>query len=148
VAEYCSLEDLTTLGIFADALRSVDPQVQEEAIRAASDEMDGYLGSRYKLPLTAWGRDVRIMCVRLSVYTIVASRGFNPNSSGDAQILEMHDLAERWMKRVSDGSLALTVTDSANLEPGHVSGGVQVFSNGGRGYQGSSTSGAFTGRGR
>lgn len=150
MAAYCSLGDLTSLGIFADALRSVSTSAMQTAIEAASDEMDGYLGSRYKLPLTAWGKDVRMMCARLSVYIIISGRGFNPNEAGDAQILELHDMAERWLKRVSDGDLALTVTDSTNLEPGHVSGGVQLFSNQSRGYQGSpySCGGAFTGRGR
>jgi phage gp36-like protein len=147
VAAYCSRTDLTNLGIFADALRTISTTVQDGAIAAASDEMDGYLGSQYKLPLTAWGQDVRLMCARLTIYTLISSRGFNPNSPGDSQILDAHDMTERWLKRVADGNLALTVTDSSAVGIGHVSGGVQLTSNRSRGYQDDErcNGGAFTG---
>jgi phage gp36-like protein len=149
-AAYCSRDDLTNLGIFADALRTTSATTQDAAIATASDEMDGYLGSQYKLPLLSWGQDVRLTCVRLAVYILIAARGFDPDASGDRQIMDARDIAERWLKRVSDGSLALTVTDSANLESGHVSGGVQILSNANRGYQSDSVhcGGAFTGRRR
>jgi phage gp36-like protein len=149
-AAYCTRGDLTTLGIRSDALRSILVGDQDAAIASASDEMDGYLGSRYKLPLTAWGSDVRIMCARLAIYSLISARGFNPNSSGDSQLVEMRDIAERWLVRISNGSLALTVTDSSNVEAGHVSGGVQLVSNRSRGYQndGSRCGGAFTGGNR
>ena len=145
-AAYCTRNDLTTLGIRSDALRSVSALQQDAAIASASDEMDGYLGSRYKLPLSAWGSDVRIMCARLAIYSIISARGFNPESSGDSQLVEMRDIAERWLVRISNGSLALTVTDASNVEAGHVTGGVQLVSNRGRGYQNddSRCGGAFT----
>ena len=151
MAAYCSRTDLTNLGIFPDALRTISTTQQDAAIAAASDEMDGYLGARYKLPLTAWGQDVRLMCARLAIYICISTRGFNGNSPGDDQLILAHDMAERWLKRISDGSLALTVTDSANIESGYVSGGVKVGSNRSRGYQSDSTStscysGGFTGR--
>ena len=147
MAAYCVRADLTKLGIFSDALRTISTTDQDAAIAAVSDEMDGYLGSQYKLPLTAWGQDVVMMCARLAVYTLVSVRGFNSNSPGDNQILETHDMAERWLKRISDGSLALTVTDSSAVGIGHVSGGVQLTSNRSRGYQddGRCNGGAFTG---
>ena len=87
------------------------------------------------------------MCARLAVYTLISARGFNPNNPGDEQLLQAHDMAERWLKRVSDGSLALTVTDSSSQGPGYVAGGYQLSSNQQRGYQGDGTScgGAFTG---
>ncbi len=148
MAAYCTRAELTSLGIFSDALRTIGTDQQDTAIAAASDEMDGYLGARYKLPLTAWGQDVRLMCARLAVYNLIAVRGYNPSSPGDAQLLETHEMAERWLKRVSDGSLALTVTDSSGLEISHISGGVKLMSNAGRGYQGDDEAGAFTGRAR
>ena len=150
MASYCELDDLTRLGISADAIRGIDIDQQQAAIDASSDEMDGYLGSQYKLPLTAWGKDVRLMCARLAVYTLMCARGFNPENPGDTQLLEMHDMAERWLKRVSDGSLALTVTDSSQQGIGFVAGGVQITSNGSRGYRsdGRHYGGAFTGRGQ
>ena len=149
MAAYCSRDDLTNLGIFADALRTTSAIKQDAAIAAASDEMDGYLGSRYKLPLSDWGQDVRLMCARLAIYILIAARGYNPESPGDAQVLEAHDMAERWLKRVSDGDLALTVTDASAQGIGYVSGGVQLLSSRSRGYQdtdGLRSGGAFTGR--
>ena len=150
MAAYCSWEDLTNLGISPDAIRSITSDQQDAVIAAASDEMDGYLGSQYKLPLVAWGQDVRLMCARLAVYILISARGFNPDNPGDSQILEAHDMAERWCKRVSDGSLALTVTDSSGQGIGAVSGGVKISSNRSRGYadDGIHCGGAFTGRRR
>ena len=147
MAAYCSRTDLTNLGIFADALRTTSTDKQDAAIAAASDEMDGYLGSKYKLPLSAWGQDVRLMCARLAIYILIAARGYNPESPGDAQLEVAHDMAERWLKRISDGDLALTVTDSSAQGIGHVSGGVQLTSSRSRGYQDDGThyGGAFTG---
>jgi phage gp36-like protein len=147
MASYCSRTDLTNLGISPDALRSISTDQQDAVIAATSDEMDGYLGSQYKLPLVAWGQDVRLMCARLAIYTLIAARGFNPDNPGDTQLLEAHDMAERWLKRVSDGSLALTVTDSSSQGPGFVAGGYQLSSNRQRGYQddGIHCGGAFTG---
>lgn len=149
MAAYCTQEELVKLGIFADALRTVDPDDQDAAIVAASDEMDGYLGSQYKLPLVTWGNDVRQMCARLAVHTLISARGFNSSSSTDDQITQMREIAERWLKRVSDGSLALTVTDSSGQGVGYVAGGAIVQSNRSRGYQNDDgCGGAFTGRGR
>ena len=144
---YCEWSDLTNLGVSPDAIRSISTDQQDAVIAAASDEMDGYLGSQYKLPLVKWGQDVRLMCARLAVYILISARGFNPDNPGDTQLLEAHDMAERWLKRVSDGSLALTVTDSSNKGEGYVAGGVAISSNRSRGYEGGSDcGGAFTGR--
>ena len=150
MAAYCSRTDLTNLGIPADAIRSISTDQQDAVIAAVSDEMDGYLGSQYKLPLLNWGQDVRLMCARLAIYALMAARGFNPDNPGDTQIQDAHGIAERWLKRVSDGSLALTVTDSSNQGPGFVTGGYQILSNQQRGYKsdGIHHGGAFTGRRR
>jgi phage gp36-like protein len=148
VASYCSRDDLTSLGIFPDALRTISTTQQDTAIEAASDEMDGYFGARYVLPLTDWGQDVKLMCARLAIYILIASRGFNASSPGDDQLVIAHDMAERWLKRIADGSLAPRVTDSSGLAVGRVSGGVLLASSRSRGYQddGSRCGGAFTGR--
>ena len=150
MAAYCSQEDLTNLGINPDAIRSITSDQLDAAIAAASDEMDGYLGSQYKLPLTAWGQDVRLMCARLAIYIVMAARGINPDNPGDQQLESARAIAERWCKRISDGSLALTVTDSSQQGSGYVAGGVQISSNRSRGYEddGVNCGGAFTGNRR
>jgi phage gp36-like protein len=148
VSSYCTRAELAGLGINADALRGITTTAQDAAIVAASAEMDGYLGARYKLPLSAWGADVSMMCARLAVYLLISVRGFNANDPGDAQILEAHDMAERWLSRIAAGNLAPQVTDSAAQGAGHVSGGVMIGSNSTRGYQdadGLEGGGAFTG---
>lgn len=148
-SQYCTVAELTTLGIRAEALRGIPEAEQVTAIEAASDEMDGYLGSRYVLPLTAWGRDVRTACARLAVYQLIVVRGFNSSRAGDSQLLEQREATERWLARIANGSVAPRVTDSsAAPEPGKVSGGVKVLSNTTRGYSaaGGWNGGAFTGR--
>jgi len=144
---YCTLADLKDLGILEDAIRTISTERQQKAIEAASAEMDGYLGSQYRLPLKNWGLDVKMMCARLATYILIAARGFDPDDDGDRQIQAMHDMAERWLQRVANGNMAIQVEDSSGQGQGLLTGGALVVSNGSRGYQ-DQNGGAFTSRRR
>lgn len=135
MARYCTQTELVRYGIRAEALRNISSDELDSAIDAASDEMDGYLGSRYVLPLAAWESDVRMHCARLAVYTLIVVRGFNPGRAGDEQLRLQREDAIAWLVRVSNGSVVPRVTDaSAGATEGKVSGGVHVSSNESRGY--------------
>lgn len=149
MASYCTVAELATLGIRSEALRGISEADQTTAIEAASDEIDGYLGARYVLPLSAWESDLRAHCARLAVYQLLAVRGVNPARPGDEQVQQMRDIAERWLHGISNGSIVPRVTDaSSGAAAGHVSGGVKVTSYTSRGYStvDGYTGGAFTGR--
>lgn len=137
MAEYCTTAQLTQYGIRAEALRTIDPSDLQAAIEAASDTIDGYLRSRYELPLVAWGKDITVICARLAVYQLVVVRGFNAARAGDEQIEKQYDVSLATLKDIPPGKYSPSVTDSSSAaSPGASApaGTVQVFSDSSRGY--------------
>lgn len=137
MAAYCTPDELTQFGIRAEALRTIDPSDLQAAIDAASDTIDGYLRSRYALPLVAWGKDITVICARLAVYQLVVVRGFNAARAGDEQIEKQQELSMQTLRDIPPGRYSPSVTDaSSGAEPGASApaGTVQVFSSGTRGY--------------
>jgi phage gp36-like protein len=118
-------------------LRSIVDSDLQAAIGAASDVVDSYLRSRFKLPLTAWGSDIRRLCAKIAVYDLMMVRGFNSSRAGDEQIQRQYDDAVQALRDISNEKSTPNVTDSsAGAAPGEVHGGgtVQVHSYGSRGY--------------
>lgn len=149
--QYCTATDLASLGIRPEALRGISIPDITDAIKAAGDEIDGYLGARYELPLRSWGSDLRKHCAKMVVYDLVATRGFNPNRPGDEQIRLGREDALDWLRRISHGEVVPRVVDSSSgATEGTVSGGAQVSSFEGRGYTSdrNGCGGGFTGRRR
>jgi phage gp36-like protein len=137
VAEYCTTAQLTQYGIRAEALRTIDPSDLQAAIQAASDTIDGYLRSRYKLPLVAWGKDITLLCARLAVYQLVVVRGFNAARAGDDQLEKQYDVSMATLKDIPRNAYTPDVTDaSSGAGPGvsAPAGSAQVFSGSSRGY--------------
>jgi phage gp36-like protein len=148
MASYCTIAELATFGINAEAMRGMSDPAKQAAIDSASDEIDGYLASRYVLPLTAWESDLRRHCACMAVYTLLVTRGFNPDRPGDQVLVDRNDAALDWLKRISNGTVVPRVTDSSSAPAvGKVSGGVKVSSWGSRGYvDDTGNGGAFQGR--
>lgn len=132
MAEYCTSEQLSQYGIRAEALRTIGSSDLQAAILAASKTIDGYLRSRYKLPLAAWGEDIRLICARLAVYQLIVVRGFNAGRAGDEQIQAQYESAMQMLRDIPPGKYSPDVTDaSSDAAPGASAadgGSVQVFS--------------------
>ena len=152
MAEYCTSAQLTQYGIRAEALRTIDLSDLQAAIVAASKTIDGYLRSRYRLPLVAWGEDISLICARLAVYQLVVVRGFNAARAGDDQIEKQQDLSMQTLRDIPANKYSPDVTDaSSGAAPGvsAPAGSAQVFSDSSRGYfadDRSGRSGPFQGR--
>lgn len=148
---YCTAADLASLGIRAEALRDIPIPDITTAIEAAGDEIDGYLGARYELPLRSWGSDLRRHCAKMVVYDLVTVRGFNPSRPGDEQIRLGREDALTWLAHIANGKIVPRVVDSSSgATEGTVSGGVQVSSFESRGYTSdrNGCGAGFTGRRR
>lgn len=144
MAAYCTSIQLTQFGIRAEALRTIDPSDLQEAIEAASDTIDGYLRSRFELPLVAWGKDITLICARLAVYQLVVVRGFNASRAGDDQLEKQYDSAMQTLQGIPSGKYSPDVTDSSSGAGPGVSapaGTAQVFSDSSRGWFNDSRSG-------
>lgn len=127
---YATRTQLTQLAIPAAALTGVSTADQDAALEAASDLADGYLRSRYALPLTAWEDDLRRAVCGIAAYDLLTRRGFRPEDSGENVRLRYED-AVRWLKGVADGSISPSITDSTPTEE---EGGLQVDTEARRGW--------------
>jgi len=78
-------------------------------IDAAGAEADGYFADVFKLPLSAWGMDIKRAVGLLARDNLTANRGFtNVEEFGKAR-----KEAERWLERVALGELQPSVTEAA-----------------------------------
>lgn len=111
---YATVADLGKAGgIAIAALAALSSDVKEAAILAASNEVDGYLRSRWRLPLSSWDASITAATVKLAVYDLLSNRGFNPGAGADVQIRLRYDDAIAWLVRVSKGELHPVVVQAA-----------------------------------
>lgn len=109
---YATAADLTRLAIPAEALEGITVEDQDAALSAASSVADGYLASRYTLPLTSWGDDLRRAVCLIAAYDLMTRRGYNPEG-GDEQLRLRYEDAIRWLERVADGKVTPPAEDSS-----------------------------------
>lgn len=113
MTRYATTTDLTRLGLPSTALSGVAAEAQEDALDAASSLADGYLSSRFGLPLSAWGDDLRGCVSRLAAYDLMVTRGYSPEAGRDDQLRLRHEDAMRWLRDVASGIVAIQgVTDA------------------------------------
>lgn len=119
MAAYATTADLVQLAISAAALGNVSLGDQEAALEAASRLADSYLGSRFELPISAWGADLKQQVCSLAAYRIMQVRGYSPET-GDAEVFrDNYDDAIRWLERVASGTVTpINVVDSSD-SPGN-----------------------------
>jgi phage gp36-like protein len=108
MATYAVLADLTTFG----GNPSGTTAQQQAALDAANALADGYLGAKFRLPLTAWGKDLTQKVVAVARFELLMVRGFNPEGHAAEAIKIAYDAAIRWFEKIADGAITPTVTDS------------------------------------
>jgi len=130
MARYATTTDLTRLGLPAVALEGISSDDQQAALDAASSTADGYLASRFRLPLTAWGEDLTRAVCQIAAYDLMVTRGMAPGS-GEAELLgDRSRGALAWLRDVADGRVTPVVTETSPA----VLGGARVESNTPRGW--------------
>lgn len=151
---YCTRPELSLWGAPAAAFADIEPGDQDEAIKAASSVIDGYLKERLNLPLITFGRDIRRACAIIVAYDLIsANRGRNPEEAGDRDPLyDRYKSVMDWLKQVGEG-LPTSAVGSPVADPvAVVAGTASVSSNCQRGWQNDTSTfgfgGAFTGRRR
>lgn len=149
-ASYCQRTDLPIYGTTAEALEDVDVTVQDRCIVGASARIAGALKSQVNLPLVEWGEDIVRAAAILAAYDAINSTGGNPEA-GDAEndpLRIRYEDVVAWLKLVSGGMGTTAVGSPSPPAETASPGGAAVYSNEPRGWQNSSTRGAFTGRRR
>lgn len=115
---YVTPQDLAGSSLTTKALENVSQDVKARACIAASDEADGYLASRYTLPLLQWPSDFRRKVGHVAGYEVLKQKGFQPQGSDEVVLLE-RDNAVKWLVRVSSGSVSPPgIVDSTPLKRG------------------------------
>lgn len=143
ITAYCEPPDLVALAIQPKALARVPIDVQEDAIEANSRLIDSYLRSHYTLPLTQVGKDMVRACAILTVYDLLASRGYNPEGAADEVLERRYDKTIRWLEQIAAGRAFPDVTDSSSgATPGNTTAsGPRVTSATSRGWSNRGTNG-------
>jgi len=110
-ASYCTVAEITTLGINPAALRDVDIAPKQAAIATASDRIDFYLRGQYVLPLLTWDFSIRRSCAVLAAVQLLRVRGTGPEDTETLDTIEGRELA--WLRDVARGIGAPGVVDSS-----------------------------------
>lgn len=116
---YCDPADLPTYGVNATALAPIPAPVQQGACDASSAIIDSYFRDRYRLPLTAWGTDVRRAAAVLSVYDLLVVRGYNPAAGADLNLRLRYEDTLRWLLQVSRQEVQANVTPTQDQAEGY-----------------------------
>lgn len=125
---YATTADLARLTIPAEALADITAADQDAALAAASTLADGYLASRFTLPLSVWGDDLRLAVCSIGAYRLMTRRGYNP-VGGDENLRLIYEDAMKWLKEVANGLITPLVTDSSTTPTeGRLAGEVRTSS--------------------
>jgi len=117
--QYASATELALYGSTPAALARASVDQQNAHLLAASQVADGFLGSRFKVPLTQVGADVRMYVAKIAAWTLMPVIGFKPGTQdADAYHLAYQD-AMKWFERVQAGAVTpMGVEDSDSEDIG------------------------------
>jgi phage gp36-like protein len=100
---YATRTDLYRLGLREAAFTGVATADQDAALEAASDTADSYMRSRYTLPLSSFGDDLKGAVCKIAAYELLGTRGYAPGAGRDESLKDRRDEAVSWLKDVSAG---------------------------------------------
>ena len=115
MSEYCTIEDVRTIGINADAIRGIEMPVITTEIATASALMDTYFADRFVLPITTTDPSIKKCCAVLTGIALLRTRGYDPES--DPSIKEQATEWTRWLEKVATGVVRPAVVDSSTRAP-------------------------------
>lgn len=79
-----------------------------DVLESVSQEMDTYLYSNYKLPLSEpFDLSLQKCCVDIASYYLILKRGFNPDNSIDQIIVTNYEKKIEFLKGINKGELIL-----------------------------------------
>ncbi len=112
MARYAAAEDLVLLALPVGALEGMDEDAPETALEAACGFIDGYLRSRYSLPLASVGQDLcRCACV-VAAWYLLSARGWAPEGP-DEVLLRTYEQQVSWLRDIASGRVTLAVPATA-----------------------------------
>jgi phage gp36-like protein len=95
-----------------DELDATEPGTIDAALDAATGTVNGYLASRYDLPLSSVGEDVKQACADVAAYRLASRHGY-ANEGANADLRQRYDDAIAWLRDVAKGLVTPDVTTTA-----------------------------------
>lgn len=106
-------------------------------VTSSSGVADSYMGSRFRLPISAWGVDLTAAVCKHAAFELVASQvGFNPEAGHNMVLLDRKTDAIRWFEQIAAGKVTPTgiVDSTPSAGPGGPSSAARAFSKRRRGW--------------
>jgi phage gp36-like protein len=110
---YAVVADLVLYGAPAGAFLNTSAPQQQAAIDAANQMADSYLGQKFTLPITSWGKDLTKQVVAIATYDAIVVRGSNPEAPGNANLQARWEAAIQWFRDIAGGRVTPVVVDSS-----------------------------------
>lgn len=99
-----------------------DLQVVDDALMAASSEMDSYLGARYEIPIMSISDNLNRTCCDIARYLLHENAAIE-------EVEKRYKRAIAWLTELARGKAVLTDAGGAVItETGKATGGVRSFS--------------------
>lgn len=134
MARYAEIDDLTKSGLNADLIEDIAEDVLNGLLEQRSRFADDYLGTRYKLPLTApFPPSLTLAVCQLVAWDVMtAVLGMNPEDAANANWRDRRDEALAWLRDVAAGKLSpVGIVDAT---PSTVEGRVAIVTTAPRGW--------------
>lgn len=133
MSAYCTVAEVSSLGIKRDAYADKTATEIEQQVTSTSDLIDSYLGSRYTLPLIVFPQVIRECCAKLSACDLIDSLGRDPDADPLVDTIRKQWLD--WLKLIAAGTVTPpgVVDSTPGATPGS-SPGARVQSGTSRGY--------------
>lgn len=112
MASYITVQELLDQGVPPDGLSGLSNAQLSDAIAWASDEIDGYLAKRFKLPLVKVSSDIKRRCAVLASFHLLTRRGFRPGAPLNDMLVKIYDDAVAWLLEVSKGNIVPQCVDT------------------------------------
>lgn len=103
---YATRSDLTTFSLPPGALTGIASDRLDAALEAASRLADGYLNARYRLPLKAYGSDLKKAVCDIAALMIIKGRGFNPEQADADLLVSANKEALSWLQGIAAGKIS------------------------------------------
>lgn len=132
---FATINDLQRMSINANALSSMSEQDKTAALASASTEAEGYLAAQFKMPLIAWGDDLRQKVCDIAAFRLLKKRGMMPGGGGGAEYeltRQGYEDAISWLKSISRGQVIPSNIQDNSLDI--FEGGIGISSDDARGW--------------
>lgn len=114
MSQYATITELGLFGMTAAAQTTFSDDAKNAALQGASDHADGFLGQRYRLPLTGtYPAALKMHVARIAAWILMSGRGFKPGTTDAETLHQAYKDANSWLEKVAAGTVTPAgITDS------------------------------------